>query len=108
MIFYVDIDDTLVRSVGNNRIPIWSVVQHVRDLKQAGADLYCWSSGGAAYPRQSAEELGLHDCVVAFLPKPQVILDDQSVGEWRRCLYIHPTGCQGRSLEEYRRQLDTS
>jgi hypothetical protein len=106
MIIYVDIDDTLIRSAGTKRIPIPSVVQHVRDLKQAGAELYCWSSGGAAYACQSAEELGLHDCFVAFLPKPQVILDDQSVSEWRRCLYIHPTACQGQSLEDYRRQLD--
>lgn len=106
MVIYVDIDDTLVRSVGAKRVPMPAVVQHVRELQQAGAELYCWSSGGAEYARRSAEELGLLDCFVAFLPKPQVILDDQTVSEWRRCISVHPTACPGQSLEDYRRKVD--
>lgn len=33
MIFYVDVDDTLVRTVGTTRIPIVSVIEHVRRWK---------------------------------------------------------------------------
>jgi phosphoserine phosphatase len=102
---YVDVDDTLVRSVGTKRIPIPAAVRHVRDLKQQGAELYCWSSGGAEYARRSAEELGVADCFTAFLPKPQVLLDDQEIGEWRRFLVVHPAGSEGQSVEEYKRRL---
>src|SRR3989442_1236349 len=59
---FVDVDDTLVRSAGTKRIPMPSVIQHVRELHAQGAVLYCWSSGGAEYARQSAEELGLAQC----------------------------------------------
>jgi phosphoserine phosphatase len=40
-------------------MPIPSVVQHVKDLYEQGATLYCWSSGGAEYARQSAHEFGI-------------------------------------------------
>lgn len=89
-IVFVDVDDTLVRSAGTKRIPITSVVERVRALKQAGATLYCWSTGGAGYAREAAVELGLEDCFVAFLPKPTVILDDQAPAEWRLCRHVHP------------------
>jgi len=39
MIVYVDVDDTLVRSVGDTRIPIVGVIEHVRRLKADGAQL---------------------------------------------------------------------
>jgi hypothetical protein len=83
------------------------VVQHVRELKQQGAELYAWSSGGAAYARQSAEELGIGDCFAAFLPKPQVLLDDQHITEWRRLVQMHPGGCPGLTVEDYRRQAQS-
>lgn len=83
-----------------------AVIRHVRTLFEQGAELYCWSSGGAEYARQSAEEVGLEDCFTAFLPKPQVMLDDQPVADWRRLVYVHPNGCDGRSAEEYRSALD--
>ena len=90
---FVDVDDTLVRSVGPKRIPMTSVIAHVRSLKERGADLYCWSSGGAAYARQSARELGIEDCFTAFLPKPHVIIDDQQVSDWRTCTHLYPANC---------------
>jgi len=40
-IVFVDVDDTLVRSAGNERIPMAAVVEHVAALKRAGATLYC-------------------------------------------------------------------
>jgi phosphoserine phosphatase len=55
---FVDVDDTLMRSVGGKRIPIPGVIAKVRQLKAGGACLYLWSSGGEAYARASAAELG--------------------------------------------------
>jgi len=55
-----------------------------------GGSVACWSTGGAAYARESAVELGLADCFVAFLPKPTIILDDQPPAEWRLCRHVHP------------------
>lgn len=102
---FVDVDDTLVRSVGSKRIPIPSVIQHVRDLHAQGAILYCWSAGGAEYARRSAEEFGLDELFTAFLPKPNVFIDDQSPVEWPRTVLVHPSSCSGRTLDEYRREL---
>ena len=73
-IVFVDVDDTLARSAGSKRIPIAAVVDRVRALKQAGATLYCWSTGGAEYARDSAREVGLEDCFVSFLPKPTIMI----------------------------------
>jgi predicted HAD superfamily phosphohydrolase YqeG len=101
---YVDVDDTFVRSAGTKRMPMPSVIQHIRELKEQGAILYCWSSGGAEYARQSAEEFGVADCFVGFLPKPNVLLDDQCFSEWRYLKSVHPTACPGQTLEDYKQK----
>ncbi|QTD45928.1 hydrolase [Ottowia testudinis] len=88
---YIDVDDTLVRSVGAKRVPMPGVVAAVRALHAQGALLYLWSSGGADYARQSAAELALSDCFIAFLPKPDSYIDDQSVDEWRYCRHVLPS-----------------
>lgn len=106
LIIYVDIDDTLVRSVGTKRIPIPAAVRHVCELKRQGAKLYCWSSGRADYARQSAQELSIADCFTAFLPKPQVLLDDQDLSEWRGLVQVHPAGCEANSVEDYQRRRE--
>jgi predicted HAD superfamily phosphohydrolase YqeG len=90
-IVFVDVDDTLIRSVGAKRIPMPAVVQHVRDMKRQGAILYLWSSGGADYAKSSAIELGLEDCFAAYLPKPHIYLDDQPVHEWKLCSHLYPS-----------------
>lgn len=61
-VVYVDVDETLVRNYGRSRIPIPAVIAYVRQLFENGAELYCWSSGGAEYARESAREVGLEDC----------------------------------------------
>ena len=66
---YVDVDDTLVRSMGSKRIPTPRVVDRVRHLHENGATPYLWSSGGADCARESAEELGIRELFTAFLPK---------------------------------------
>lgn len=96
---YVDIDDTLVRSFGSKRIPIAHMVALVRSLKQRGAVLFCWSSGGAAYARSAAEEVALGDCFEAYLPKPHLLLDDVLVGSWR-LTQLHPAECTSLTADE--------
>ena len=98
IVIYVDVDETFVRSVGTKRIPMTSVIYHIRWLKEQGAILYCWSSGGADYARQSTEEFGIEDCFVDFLPKPNAILDDQSIEEWRYFKQVHPAEYDGKAF----------
>ena len=102
LVVYVDVDDTLVRTVGTKRIPITGVVDHVRSLHAEGAQLFCWSSGGGEYARSVAEDLGIAGCFVAFLPKPHVLVDDQPVGDWRRLVTVHPMQCESESVATYR------
>lgn len=90
-IIFVDVDDTLVRTFGHKRSPRPAVIDTVRRLAATGqAELYCWSSGGAEYARQSAVEWGIEACFVGFLPKPEAYLDDQAMSEWRDCQHVLP------------------
>lgn len=90
-VVFVDIDGTLVRSSGTKRIPMPSVIAHVRELHASGAILYLWSSGGAVYAETTAKELGLQECFVGFLPKPTTYIDDQPVHEWKYCEHLYPS-----------------
>ena len=87
-IVYVDVDDTLIRSVGTKRIPIPAAIERVRAPHGDGAILYLWSTGGADYAR--AMELGLDGLFAGFLPKPTLIIDDQQVREWRQLKHERP------------------
>lgn len=97
-VIYVDVDDTLVRSVGTKRIPMPGVVAYVRRLHRSGATLYLWSSGGADYCRSTAEDLGIADCFAGFLPKPTLYVDDQPVAEWRDCRHLHPAQVENEDI----------
>ncbi|CAM3439389.1 hypothetical protein DESA109040_12685 [Deinococcus saxicola] len=105
LVIYVDVDETLIRNYGRSSIPIPAVIRHVRALYEQGVELYCWSSGGAVYARQSAEECGLGDCFRAFLPKPQVFIDDQHFSNWRRLVHVLLVGCGDQTVEDYRAAL---
>ena len=105
LVVYVDVDDTFVRSVGTKRIPMPAILARVREMHAQGATLYCWSSGGAVYAQASATEFGIAGCFVAFLPKPQILLDDQAISEWRGLLHIHPASGDTRTITEYREAL---
>lgn len=89
-VVFVDVDDTLMRSVGTKRIPMPPVVARVRELHPQGVTLYLWSFGGAEYAQASAVGLGIEACFVAFLPKPDAYIDDQPVHEWRYCQHVLP------------------
>lgn len=107
LVVYVDVDDTFVRSVGTKRIPIVSVIEHVRKLYQDGAILYCWSTGGGEYAKASAEEFGIADCFTAFLPKPNVLIDDQAVADWRQCMEVYPLGVKHDKTEQYWQEIQS-
>jgi hypothetical protein len=108
VVIYVDVDDTLIRSVGTKRIPIPNVVRHVRRLKEDGAVLVCWSTGGGEYARQCAEELDISDCFSAFLPKPNILIDDQPMRDWKRLIHVSPLQVHNQDLTEYLSKLDSS
>lgn len=101
LVAYVDVDDTLVRSFGSKRIPMTEMVRHVRELSRDGVELYAWSSGGGDYARDAAKELGIESCFKAFLPKPNVIIDDQPPGHWRRLVHVHPAEAASKTVREY-------
>jgi hypothetical protein len=107
LVVYVDVDDTFVRSVGTKRIPMQRVLAHVRALHAQGVKLYCWSSGGSEYARSSAAEFEVEHCFAGFLPKPNVLLDDQSVADWRLCLEVHPLSISNETADEYWRAIET-
>ncbi len=87
---FVDVDDTLVRSVGSTRVPMPAVIGTVRRLAEQGVQLYLWSTGGVEYCRDTAIELNLADSFVGYLTKPHAYIDDQSVDEWRGCRHVLP------------------
>lgn len=99
-VFYVDVDDTIIRSFGTKRLPITRVIEHLKDLKLQGAILYCWSSGGGEYAKSSAEEVGISDLFIAFLPKPHILIDDQNIEDWRFLVQIHPNSTSN-NLDDY-------
>lgn len=99
-VVFVDVDDTLVRSFGSKRIPMPAVIERVDDMHALGVELYCWSRGGATYAMESAVELGLAHCFVGYLPKPDVMVDDQTPQEWRELTVHHPNVVASRSAEE--------
>ncbi|MCV6639520.1 DUF705 domain-containing protein [Candidatus Albibeggiatoa sp. nov. NOAA] len=102
---YIDVDETFVRNYGTKRIPIPAVIEHIKALKQQGALMYCWSSGGAEYAQESAKEFGIETCFLGFLPKPDVIIDDLALSDWRNLLQVHPNECHDNSMASYRKQL---
>lgn len=89
-VIFVDVDDTLIRSFGTKRIPIPSAIRYVREMFNAGHILYCWSRGGADYSREVATELGIADCFVCFLPKPDIVVDDRLEQLLDHCEFVHP------------------
>jgi len=65
-IIYIDVDDTLVRTFGTKQIPMTSCVDYVRRMYAAGHFL-------------------------AFLPKPDVVLDDRGAELLDHCEFILPS-----------------
>lgn len=101
LVAYVDIDDTLMRSVGTVRIPVPAAVDHVRHLHEVGVTLYCWSAGGGDYARESARELGIEGLFRGFLPKPHLMLDDQPPDSWPHLVVAGPMGLASQTVDDH-------
>jgi hypothetical protein len=71
----------------------------VKDLKAKGAHLHLWSRGGADYAKSTAIELGIEQCFISFLSKPDVLLDDVRI-EAFPFKQFHPNECFAISAEE--------
>lgn len=99
------VDDTLVRTSSGKRIHIPASINHIRKLKQQEAILYCWSSGGANYAREVAEEIGILDLFIDFLPKPNILLDDQNVSDLRYLIQVHSMSCDSKNLDDYQQEI---
>lgn len=78
------------------------VNERIRALHAESALLCARSSGGADYARSTADELDLADCFVAYLPKPDVFVDDVRVEAWRNTVQLHPNEVAHRSLDDLR------
>jgi len=88
--YYVDVDDTLVRSVGAKAIPIPATIIWVKSIDLSANNIYLWSRGGAEYAKSVAQSLGIDHLISAFLPKPDVLIDDQHLSEWGHLREYHP------------------
>ena len=89
VILYIDIDETLIQTCNARREANPHVVRLVERLHAEDAQLYCWSAGGDAYAREVATELGIAALFQAFLPKPEVLIDDMPVTDWWM-VSLHP------------------
>lgn len=96
---YVDVDDTLIRTYSTKIIPIIATVEKIQELKSNGHKLYCWSSGGAEYAKKITEELGIEQLFSAFLPKPNILIDDQKIKNWNRFYELHPNSINNSDCE---------
>ena len=70
---FVDVDLTLVDAFGK---PIEGAAEGVRRLRDSGCHLFLWSTGGGEYAEAVARRMKIHDCFEAFLPKPDIVIDD--------------------------------
>ena len=99
-VIYIDVDDTLIRSVGKTRIPMPESVALVRRAYDSGHRLYCWSRGGSNYAEEVARELGIAECFVDFLPKPDSILDVRRADVFDYCEIILPANAANHYISE--------
>lgn len=101
LFIYVDVDDTLMhKRTGVEGTPISHVTKHVCMLHDEGAQLYCWSTGGADHARSMAQKLGIEQCFTDFLHKPQVFIDDERAEQWPHFVHVSPDKLG--SMESYR------
>ena len=106
VVVYVDVDDTLVRSFGSKQFPNTLLVERVRLLlRDPSVTAYCWSSGGAEYAEKVARDLDLHLLFAGFLPKPNLMIDDQPPEAWRDLLVLHPNEATHTDAEAVRKRL---
>ncbi len=47
-------------------------------------------TGAETQLKTIANDLGIEECFVGFLPKPTLIIDDQAIQDWRGCKHERP------------------
>jgi hypothetical protein len=106
VIIYVDVDDTLVRSFGTKQFANTRLVDRLRLLcADPSVTAWCWSSGGAEYAEKVATELGIRELFAGFLPKPNLMIDDQAPTAWRDLMVLHPNEAMYVDAPTVRAQL---
>src|SRR5262245_43402278 len=70
---YVDVDLTVVDHLGQ-LLP--QAIEGLLTLREADCKLFLWSNNGAEYCRQIAERYEMTPLFEAFLPKPDIYIDD--------------------------------
>lgn len=90
MIYYVDVDDTLVCTSGGKTFPIPATVAWIKALNYKEHQVFLWSRGGAEYAKNTAVRLGIDQLMSGFLPKPDIMVDDQNISEWTHMKTLHP------------------
>ena len=70
---FVDVDLTLVDERGS-MLPL--AAEALQVLHDAGCHLFLWSTGGSDYCRTVAERCRVDHLFLAFLPKPDIYIDD--------------------------------
>ncbi len=104
---YVDVDGTLIRNQPGTFQPVPELVARVRQWHGEGALVYCWSSQGPEYARHIAKTLGLDVCFTAFLCKPHVVVDDQSLTDWQCLVHLYPTQAATHTIATLENLLDS-
>ncbi len=68
-----------------------------------GFVLYCWSTGGADYAENLRARAWHRRCFLGFLPKPGILIDDQTPADWRGLVCVHPNEAVSKSAHDYAR-----
>jgi hypothetical protein len=90
VVIYVDVEETLLhRGSSGTPAPAEGVVKRLRELHAHGAQLYLWSSRGPDDARRAAETAGVAELFLAFLPKPQLLVDGEALEDWH-VSEVHP------------------
>ena len=87
---YIDVDDTIIRTVGSKVMPITDTIKWIRENSETH-NLYLWSRGGGDYAKNIAEKLQINGCFLAFLPKPDALIDDQDFLTWTHLKTHYPS-----------------
>ena len=90
MIYYIDVDDTLIRTIGSKIIPIPNTLKLINELDLSANTIYLWSRGGAEYCKNTAHLLGIQDKIFGYLSKPDILIDDQDICDWSHIKKFHP------------------
>jgi len=91
-VVYVDVDDTIM---DRHDHPKPSVIEFLHYAKSRGCRLFLWSQAGDDYCKEHAERLGIAHLFQAFLPKPDIAVDDLQITTRFIRAWFHPIQLAG-------------